>query len=152
LWSWVALLAAMSVPIVVLGRVLPGAFGGRPAPRSLPYALWGAPLLLAIWFSLGRLVTEVRESGLSIHFQLLWAERMIPWSEIRTVEAVTYSPRRRGVRWGARGTTYNVSGNRGVRIELADGGSVLVGSQRADELADAIAERIGVSEPRDREA
>jgi hypothetical protein len=55
----------------------------------LPYALWGAPLLLAIWFSLGRLVTEVRESGLSIHFQLLWAERMIPWSEIRRAEAVT---------------------------------------------------------------
>jgi hypothetical protein len=33
--------------------------------------LLGLPALLATWFSLGRLVTEVRETGLSIHFHLL---------------------------------------------------------------------------------
>jgi hypothetical protein len=38
---------------------------------------------------------------------------------------------------------YIVSGNRGVRIELKDGKEVLVGSQKADELARAIADRIG---------
>lgn len=60
----------------------------------------GVPALLAVWFSLGKLVTEVRETELSIYFHLLW-------------------------------------------IELRSGESVMVGSQRADELADAIGQRIG---------
>ena len=102
--------------------------------------IWVLP---AVWFSLGKLVAEGRETTLSIRFHLLWPERLIPWSEIRGAEAVTYFSGRRGVRWGARGVTYSVSGSRGVRIELAGGGSVLVGSQRADELADAIGQRIG---------
>jgi hypothetical protein len=37
---------------------------------------------------------------------------------------------------------YTVMGNRGVRIELRDGNELIVGSRRAYELADAIAERV----------
>jgi hypothetical protein len=43
------------------------------------------------------------------------------------------------VRFGPRGRAYNVSGNRGVEITLANGKRVLIGSQRSDELAAAIA-------------
>jgi hypothetical protein len=35
---------------------------------------------------------------------------------------------------------YNVRGDRGVQLVLRDGRRVLIGSQRADELAKAIAE------------
>ena len=37
-----------------------------------------------------------------------------------------------------RGKAYNVSGNEGVQLELTNGKRILIGSQRADELADAI--------------
>jgi hypothetical protein len=33
---------------------------------------------------------------------------------------------------------YNVSGNRGVEVELTDGRTVMVGSRRPDELAGAL--------------
>jgi hypothetical protein len=48
------------------------------------------PVVLAILFTLGSLVTEVRETEVSIHFHLLWPERVISWGEIRSAEAVTY--------------------------------------------------------------
>ncbi|NLK25486.1 MAG: hypothetical protein GX307_02790 [Euryarchaeota archaeon] len=37
------------------------------------------------------------------------------------------------------GKAYNVSGNRGVLLKLKDGNSLLIGSQRAEELDAAIA-------------
>jgi hypothetical protein len=39
--------------------------------------------------------------------------------------------------WGAR-KAYNVSGNRGVELTLQDGSTIMIGSQRADELEWAI--------------
>jgi hypothetical protein len=62
------------------------------------------------------------------------------------VEALTYRPIKDfggwGVRWAARGIVYNARGKRGVRMVLASGERVLVGSQRAEDLARAIGERI----------
>lgn len=144
LWIWVLLVVALSVPVAAVVTALPQNLGNRPGPYRLPYLLLGLPGLLAVWFSLGGLITEVRETELSIHFHLLWSERVISWSEIRSAEAVTYFSRGWGVRWGAGGMTYNVSGDRGVRIELTGGETVIVGSERADELAAAIGERLGL--------
>lgn len=64
-------------------------------------------------------------------------------SEIAHFEARTYSPLREYGGWGIRGfgsnRAYNVSGNHGVELVLKDGRKVLIGSQRADDLALAIA-------------
>jgi hypothetical protein len=114
---------------------LPQNLGNHPTPHQVPYVLLVLPGLLAIWFSPGSLVTEIRETEVSIHFHLLWAERVISWGEIRSAEAVTYSSGGWSVRWGAGEMNYNVSGNRGVRIELGGGESVMVGPPRADEIS-----------------
>jgi hypothetical protein len=45
--------------------------------------------------------------------------------------------------WSRRRTAYSVSGNRGVELELSDGRHVLIGSNRADELAAVVAGAIG---------
>jgi hypothetical protein len=64
-------------------------------------------------------------------------------------EARTYRPILEYGGWGIRyspfgqGCAYNVSGNRGVQLELADGQRILIGSQRAEELARAIGEAKG---------
>ena len=69
--------------------------------------------------------------------------RTIPIAEVTHFEARTYSPLREYGGWGIRGMgssrAYNVSGNRGVELTLMDGRKVMIGSQRADELARAIA-------------
>jgi hypothetical protein len=63
--------------------------------------------------------------------------------ETTHAEVRTYSPLREYGGWGIRGPrkrrAYNVSGDEGVQLVLVDGCVVLIGSQRANELADPIA-------------
>jgi hypothetical protein len=102
---------------------------------------WGAVLFLR-WT---RLVVEVRESGLLIWFRP-FVHRNILYREIRTCEARTYQPIREyggwGIRAGRGGMAYNVTGDRGVQLELVNGKRLLIGSQRAGELAAAIHQRM----------
>ena len=66
-------------------------------------------------------------------------EDIVAWT------ARTYDPMEYGG-WGVRGFpgrygwAYNVSGNRGVEIEFKNGNRLMLGSQRAEDLAAAIAE------------
>jgi hypothetical protein len=43
-----------------------------------------------------------------------------------------------GVKYGWAGKAYNISGNRGVQLKLSNGKGLLIGSQRPEELAQAI--------------
>ena len=69
-------------------------------------------------------------------------KRRIPLEDLKSVEARTYSPIREyggwGFRYGRSGKAYNVMGNRGVQLELKSGERVLLGSQKAEDLAAAI--------------
>jgi hypothetical protein len=145
-WVWaIPLFAAIPLYGLYQQTVLHRPFGNHPAPDSVLWVTLGFILALGIWLTRARLITEVREDVLSVRFFLLWPGREIPWSEIARAEAVTYRPIRDyggwGVRRGAAGMAYNVSGKRGVSIHLRNGENLLVGSQRAEELAQAIAVR-----------
>ncbi len=101
-----------------------------------------------LWlFSAARMVTEVRSESITVSarpFRSL--RRTIPFDQITGCEARDYSPLREYGGWGIRlwpsGKAYNMSGNRGVQLVLASGERVLIGSQRADELAAEIKSRI----------
>ena len=88
----------------------------------------------------------MRDDALEIRFRGLLVRREIPLADITHFEARTYRPIREyggwGVRRGAGGMAYNVSGNRGVEFRLADGKSLLIGSQRPEELALALQTRM----------
>jgi len=102
-------------------------------------------LLLPLWLWNVRLIIEVTDTKLEFVMWLMWRRRRIPLEEIERAEAVSYRPLRDYGGWGIRrgfdGWCYNVSGNRGVRVELVGGEKLLLGSQKAEELARAIAER-----------
>jgi len=108
---------------------------GRQLTMFLPAVLVSVLLFL-------ELHVTVQDGGVRIRM-LPFANRTIAPAQIARWEARTYRPIRDyggwGVRFGPRGRAYNVSGNRGVEITLANGKRVLVGSQRADDLATAIA-------------
>jgi hypothetical protein len=67
-------------------------------------------------------------------------------AEIVSWDARTYRPILEYGGWGIRyspfgkGWAYNISGNQGVQLELMNGKRILIGSQRAEELARTIAE------------
>lgn len=101
---------------------------------ALPVAVWA-------WLMSMTLTVEVRPEGLYIRFKLLWPERMIPYSQIVNVEAKRYRPILEYGGWGVRGIpvkAFNVSGNRGVLLTLANGRTLMIGSQRPDQLAAAL--------------
>ena len=90
----------------------------------------------------GGLETEVRGDGVHVRFfPFHLSFRKIPLENVVKVEARSYRPIREyggwGIRCGRRGRAYNMSGNLGVRIDYADGRHLLIGSRRAEELAEA---------------
>ena len=140
-WYWTVLLL---LPALLVGY---GIYR-HVAAASLLWPAFAVALVVGVWFLRLKLVTEAHDDGLFICFEWLWPERTIPWGDIKAVEARTYRPIRDfggwGVRWAARGIVYHARGNRGARMILASGERVLVGSQRAAELVQAIATRTGL--------
>ena len=118
------------------------AFGKQPMSngRIIGWAifLW----LIYLRLVTVRLVTEVRAAELSISMRGLWRSRKIPAADIKSAQVITFDAARdfggSGIRPTRQGTAYLAGGNEGVRLELRRGSSVIVGSQRARELADAV--------------
>lgn len=142
LLSWISF-----VHQVVLGRP----FGTQPGPDGAVWLLWlgfGIAFPLLFWHM--RLVVEISDEALSIRYVPL-LRRRIRLSQIVRVTARRYRPLLEYGGWGIRGwgllgwrrgpVIYSVSGDRCVELELDDGRVVAVGSQRATELAEAIASR-----------
>jgi hypothetical protein len=108
------------------------------------FALGGlaAPMLLAVGFL--RMTTEVTPTDVRVWFG--WVptyRRFVGIDQIRKIEVVTFRPARDHGGWGIRTgrdgeRALTARGNRGVRLELADGSRLLVGSQRPEALALAI--------------
>ena len=146
LWIWVLVLfiSLLSLYGVFQQLILGEPFGNNPAPDSVM-------VILAIIFGIGlplfmfttNLTTEVHSDGLYIRFfPFHLSFRSIAIEEIMGFEASTYNPIRDyggwGIRYGRRGKAYNVSGNRGVRLELSKGKHLLIGSKRPEELVEAL--------------
>lgn len=143
IWLLIVFVAALQwwgfIQQILLGQP----WGDRPGPDWLTILIWllfgiGLPLL----FLYLKLVVTVTYESINIHFRPL-TRRKIPIAEITHVEARNYSPIWEYGGWGIRGFSrnkaYNVSGNRGVELVLKNGRKVMIGSQRADDLARAIA-------------
>ena len=121
---------------------------GRP-PGTEPISDWAA-WVLTIVFGIGfpvfaaivRLATEVQPGLLSVRL-IPFRGRHIPTHDIQAAYSREYSPMREfggwGIRLSANGVkAYNAHGNVGVELVLVDGRHVLVGTQRAEELLDAL--------------
>jgi hypothetical protein len=88
-----------------------------------------------------KLVTEVQPGEVRVAIPGLWRTSRIAPVGIRSVEVVTYHPLDwggYGMRLTKRGRAYIASGNEAVRLTMADGKIVLLGSQRVADLAVAI--------------
>lgn len=92
--------------------------------------------------STARVRVEVRRSGVTAAWRPL-RKRVLPWTEIVSVEPVHYNPLRDYGGWGIRysqrkGWAYTMKGNRGVLLTLRSAKPLLVGTEHADQLAAAI--------------
>jgi hypothetical protein len=142
--SWLWLGALIALPLVVLITSL--AASPRESTAAVVSTLAVGALLAAI-FGFARLETEVRSDGVYVHFHGLWRTRRIALEDIEGYQARRYSILESGG-WGVHftmgGMAYNVSGNTGViiRLKTGTGGRVLIGTQKPDEFAGAIAKAL----------
>ncbi len=124
---------------------LPG--GDAGALSGLSLGLVGAsavsfPLLLVVGFL--RMTTEVMPTDVRVWFGWIPTyRRFVAIGDVRKIEVVQYRPILDYGGWGIRGgrdgeRVLNARGNRGVRLDLADGTRLLIGSQRPEALAVAI--------------
>lgn len=143
-WFWFTLGASLLVVGLAFGPLY---LAGQPVPAEALLAsavIIGAMMLVvaALLFGMKLLLTV---DGERIHVRFTpFVDRSIPLHEVRSWEVRTYQPILEYGGWGlrksltGRGRAYNARGNRGVQLELSDGELVLLGSQRAEELAEAI--------------
>jgi hypothetical protein len=119
-------------------------FGTKPMPDGLLVIFW---LLFGIglpaFFYYAGLITEVRHDGIYFRYAPIHRSfRKIAFDELKRYEVRTYRPILEyggwGIRYGPKGKAYNVSGNRGLQLELKDGQRLLLGSQRPEEFLRAI--------------
>lgn len=143
-WVWLLVLGVAGVQWwgfiqqIVLGQP----WGNNPAPDWMMWLVWllfgiGLPL----FFYKLALVVTVTPEHINISYRPL-TKRIIPLADVESVEVRTYKAFREYGGYGLRGTprnlAYNVSGNQGVALTLADSHKVMIGSQKAAELALAI--------------
>jgi len=145
-WIWVIVFSIVGLMwyATVSQLLLDCPFGSTPMPDILLIIFWlifgiGLPAL----FFFGQLITEVRDDGIYVcFFPFHWSFRRIAFTEVKQYKVRTYRPIIEyggwGIRYGRKGKAYNVSGNRGVQIELSNGKRLLIGSRRAEELWRAI--------------
>ncbi len=153
-WIWVSVsaLAWLVWYATVKQLLLHRPFGNRLMPDIPMVIFWfifGIGLPALFYFS--QLVTEVRDDGIYIRFSPFHRTfRRTAFTEVKQFEMRTYRSFREygghGIRYGSKGKAYNVSGDRGVQIELLNGNRVLIGSQRAEELVQAIQAKYGEQE------
>jgi hypothetical protein len=140
-WMW-GLMLAVAV-VMAAGLAVGLASGPQGAEGVVVQAavvlVWA---LLCLFLYALRLSVRVDRHYLHVRFFPL-LRRDIPLEDVAHWEARTYRPLLEYGGWGIRwswwkGTAYNVRGNRGVQLELTSGKRLLIGSQKAEELADAL--------------
>jgi hypothetical protein len=106
---------------------------------------FGVPIAILVLFHLLKLETQVRPDGLYVRYYPFHIRfRKFSAGDLSECHARQYKPIREFGGWGIRyglfgkGKAYNVSGNKGVQLVFKDGKRLLIGSQKAEELEEAL--------------
>lgn len=147
-WLWVVLLGVAAIFwIGFFYQLLSGNnFGRNPitgVEATILFVLVG--IGLPYFFYKISLTTEVHPGQISIRFFPFHIKHIqIPLHLVRNYEKVTYNAIGEyggwGIRWGFRGKAYNMSGNQGVQLHFYNRKPLLIGSQKPDELFEAISQ------------
>jgi hypothetical protein len=128
------LIGAITIGAIVL------AIRNLKVPEPVLAGFLGAVIIAGL-MNFFRLVVEVRNDGLYVRL-IPFPWKRINLSNLISHQPVTYHPIRQYGGWGLRitfrGRAYTIWGNRGVRLEFADGKHILIGSNYPERLDEAI--------------
>ena len=94
-----------------------------------------------------KLTTEIRAEGVFVKFSpFQFRFKHFSYPDIRDCQSITYRPIADyggyGIRYGRKGKAYNISGNRGILLTFRNDKTLMIGSQKAEELSNAIHQRL----------
>jgi hypothetical protein len=90
--------------------------------------------LVAVFVFMLRLETRISDAGVSVKFFPITKERHYPWSVIERAYVTKYNPLTDYGGYGLRNGAWNVSGNKGLQLNLKTSKRFLIGTQKADEM------------------
>jgi hypothetical protein len=152
-WVWAVIIASIALAVLITGfgvwqQVVRGVpFGDEPTSNTGLLFAFGLTVAIGLGVILlikaSQLDVAVRDDEIFIRFRPFHLNgRHIALRDVADAKMRVYRPILEyggwGIRMGFSGMAYNVSGNEGVQLVLADGSRVLIGSQRSRELEAAI--------------
>ena len=128
-----------------------GGAGADIDKRVLRFILGGLVMLMPLFFQLlwGAMIVEVSPDELTATFgRLGWPTKRIAFDDVAAMEPVTYRPIREFGGWGIRfagggKSAWTTRGDKALKVELKDGKTVYVGSDKPERLLSRIAAVVG---------
>lgn len=136
-WIWLIILATSVVPFLGIYKQIihKEPFGDNPMSNEGLIITAVIPMLFILLFLLIRLETTITQKELSFQF-FPFVKRNYSFEDIETLKVINY-----GFvgGWGIRftmkyGTVYNTRGNKGLFIKLKNEKTLVIGTQKPEEL------------------
>ncbi|HKO77675.1 MAG TPA: hypothetical protein VJU52_10675 [Flavobacterium sp.] len=117
-------------------------FGDKPMSDIglIMFAILPFGIIFLFWYM--KLETVIDQKEIRIKFSPL-VKKTFKWEDVKSATVLNYKFVGYGIRlFTSYGTVYNTKGNTGLAIELKNGKKILIGTQKGDELAQIIENRL----------
>jgi len=134
-WLWLILLALTAISLYGLLKAVRvndiGINKENLVDNIIPSAVCLGVLAL---FGILRMETEIGSKGIYMEF-FPFVKKHISWTDIKSLNIVKYGFVGYGIRLGSKyGTVYNTKGNKGLWVQLKNGKTFVIGTQKQNEL------------------
>lgn len=146
-WLWLILLSGDAVFLfwVCKQLIFKVQVGDNPmSDTSLLLSAVGI-ILVSVLLFYTRLNTQIKKDGIYFKFfPFHWSYKYYSWDMVDKCYVRTYSPLGEYGGWGIRysmfgqGMAYNMSGNKGLQLELNNGKKILIGTNKPIELEEVL--------------
>lgn len=146
-WLWLIILGLNGFFLFLAYQqlILKKQVGDRPMSDSGLLIAASIILLVTLMLFYTRLSTRIKKDGIYVKFfPFHFTYKYYSWEMIAKAYVRTYSPLGEYGGWGLRyslsgnGMAYNVSGNKGLQLELNTGKKILIGTDKPVELEAAL--------------
>lgn len=140
-WVWLIVIFACGVPFIIFVQqiILGKTVGDNPMSDSAVILSLLIPVIFILLFYMMQLKTVITRETLS--FRLVpFIKRTIPWKDIKSFKVINYGfVGGYGIRFTMKyGTVYNIKGNKGLFVKLKNGKTMVIGTQKPNELEKVI--------------
>ena len=124
--------------------ILGFSFGNNPMSNVGLIIVMACLFLLSVSILFYKLQTVITSEGVYVRFRPFDVKtRFFAWEDIEKAYVRKYSPLREYGGWGIRGgwksgIAYNISGNIGLQLVFESGRKILIGTNKAEELAEVL--------------